>query len=101
MLLPVGMHYYAGNSAGGNRAFLGIVGGIALGGAAGYFLDRPEDGFRFTTSMAYGALAGFFSWGVIDVLFFGETERPSSNRDLSLSLQLSPDTAGLGIAGRL
>lgn len=75
VLMPVGVHYSRKNPAGGNRAFIGILGGLVLGGVVGGLLDRPEAGFEFTTGMFAGMLGGYFTWGSIDVAFFAERPR--------------------------
>lgn len=95
MLLPVGMHYYHGNPDGGIRALFGILGGLALGGVAGGLLDQPEGDFAITRGMLVGAASGFFAWGLIDVAFFAEHERPGDDDRVSLSVDFDP---GAGVA---
>lgn len=80
LLMPVGVHYKHDNPAGGNRALVGILGGLVLGATIGGLLDQPEDGFAFTAGMAYGMLGGYFTWGTIDIAFFAE---PPSSRQVA------------------
>ena len=79
ILLPVGMHYHHGNPSGGLRAFAGIAGGVAVGGLVGGLVDRPEGAFGLTPGMVFGALIGFFGWGVVDVLCFSHIAQPGAD----------------------
>lgn len=101
VFLPVGMHHHSGNSPGGQRAVLGILGGIGLGGLAGGLIVPPKGDFHLTRSMIVGALSGFFLWGAIDVAFFS-SRGDGEDDDFALTVDLDPrGQAGLRVFGHM